>query len=164
MCVDDSSVWSLDWSSTHEPRTSWKFGLPFSTGTIQFEKIVAHVILSEFSQDSAHMEGTVARSLPLIRVKTILPQWLSYKAFDIVAWKAQVGWKQCLRVRNVFPASEDVHGEMTPFCRARRGMFSGSLKQLRLQLENRELTLFDEDSNGRNLLSVSAIWSDSVSS
>ncbi|KAI7775444.1 hypothetical protein LA080_006821 [Diaporthe eres] len=109
ICVEDSSVWSLAWSSTHKHTTSWTFGLPFATGTIHFESLAIQDTHSELSKERITTSDTVACSSPTVRVKVVLPQWLSYKALDMIAWKAQIGWKQYLRVRNIFPAGSSMH-------------------------------------------------------
>lgn len=156
MYVEDSSVWRLACSSTNATQTSWKFGLARATGIIQVERLIVRDTDSQLNAEGAIAEDGVTYSLPTIRIKVVPPRWLSYKAFDIMAWKARIGWRQHLRVRNVFPASRELHGETTPFGRASNIISSGSLSQLRSQLENQELTPWDEDSDGKTLLSVSS--------
>ncbi|KAG6364222.1 hypothetical protein INS49_005820 [Diaporthe citri] len=152
ICVEDSSVWRLAWSNTHTPKTSWTFGLPFATGAIQFERLAIQDTHSELRKECVTTEDTAAWSSPTVRVKVVLPQWLSYKTLDIIAWKAQIGWKQYLRVRNIFPSDKSMNGPGTAFNRAATTIASGSLNQLRSQFEGRELTPWDEDSRGTTLL------------
>lgn len=159
ICVEDLSVWRLAWSNTHTPKTSWTFGLPSATGTIQFEKIANQGTRSELSKEYAITEDTAASSPPTVRVKVVLPQWLSYKALDMIAWKAQIGWKQSLRVKNIFPARNSRRHQVTPFDSAWHTISSGrSLDQLRSQFQNRELTPWDENSDGKTLLMVGTTW------
>lgn len=149
-------MWRLACSSTNTTQTSWKFGLARATGIIQLERLIVQDTDSQPTEEGAITEDGVTYSLPTIRIKVVPPQWLSYKAFDIMAWKAQIGWRQHLRVRNVFPASRELHGKTTPFGLASNIISLGSLGQLRSQLENQELTPWDEDSDGKTLLSVSS--------
>lgn len=167
ICVEDSSVWSLAWSSTHKHTTSWTLGLPFATGTIHFESLAIQDTHSELSKECmVTTSDTVACSSPTVRVKVVLPQWLSYKALDMIAWKAQIGWKQYLRVRNIFPAGRSMHNpagnsphkQGTPFDRAMIAIASESLDQLRSQFEKREITPWDENSRGETLLMVGTNW------
>lgn len=158
MCVEDASVWRLAWPSTQKPKTSWTLGLPCATGAIQFERLAIHDGNSKLSASCTTTEDTVACPPPVVRVKVVLPRWLSYKALDVIAWKAQIGWKQYLRVKNIFPAPNFEDGWSTPFNVARRVIYSGSLNELRSQFENRELTPWDEDSSGKTLLTVGTAW------
>lgn len=158
ICVDDSTVWHLAWSNTHTPKTTWTFGLPSATGTIQFERLAIQETHSELREGCATAEDTAACSSPTVRVKVALPHWLSYKALDVIAWKAQIGWKQYLRVRNIFPQINVVKSRGTAFDWAITTIHSGDLNQLRSQFENREITPWDEDSRGTTLLTVGAIW------
>lgn len=157
MCVDDSSVWGFDWSSIHTPRISWTLGLPFATGTIQFERFANQKGESELTEELKTKAETVAHSPPTVRVKVVLPPWLSYKALDMITWKSQIGWKQCLRVNNVFPSLKLIGRQPTPLDWARNTMYFGSLDQLRTQFGNREITPWDETSDGTTLLTVSAV-------
>lgn len=154
ICAEDSSVWHLARSNTNTPKTSWTFGLPFATGTIQFERLVIQDTHSELRKGCVTTEDTAACSSPTVRVKVVLPQWLSYKSLDMIAWKAQIGWKQYLRVRNIFPSDQWMHSWGTAFDRAAITIGYGSLNQLRSQFENRELTPWDENSHGTTLLTV----------
>lgn len=168
ICIEDSSVWRHAWSDTHTPKTSWTFGLPSATGTIQFEKLAIQDTPSELRREYVTAEDTAACSSPTVRVKVVLPQWLSYKAVDMIAWKAQIGWKQHLRVRNIFPIGnfkhkwirhyQIEHNQLTAFERAAKTIASGTLSQLRSHFENRELTPWDEDSCGETLLTVGTNW------
>lgn len=157
MCAEDSNVWRLNWPSIQTPRTSWTFGLPFATGAIQFERLVIQQSNSDLSECKT-TEEIVVHSPPAVRVKVVLPRWLSYKVLDMVTWKAQIGWKQHLRVKNIYPVLEFRDRCMwpTPFNRATDEICFGSLDQLRSQFENREITPWDEDSNGTTLLTVGA--------
>lgn len=157
LCVKNSNVWSLDWSSTHTPRTPWTFGLSFAKGTIQFERLVTQHSHSDLSECET-TDDTFVHSPPAIRVKIVPPRWLSYKALDMITWKAQIGWKQHLRVKNIFPVLDFRDRCMwpTPFDRAANEICFGSLDQLRSQFENREITPWDESSNGTTLLTVGA--------
>lgn len=157
MCAEDSNVWRLDWSSTQTSRTSWIFGLPFATGTIQFETLDNQNNESELTEEFETIVEKVAHSPPTVRVKVVLPPWLSYKTLNIITWKSQIGWKQYLRVNNIFPASGPRDRRVTPFTRAMRAIVFGSLNQLRSQFENREVTPWDEDSEGYTLLLVGSV-------
>lgn len=151
-------MWRLAWSNTCTPKTSWTLGLPFATGAIQFERLASEDTSSALRKECVTLEDTAACSSPIVRVKVVLPRWLSYKTVDMIAWKAQIGWKQNLRVRNIFPSTKWMSGQGTPFDRAATAIASRSLKQLRSQFENRELTPWDEDSRGKTLLTVGTPW------
>lgn len=160
---EDSKVWSLALSTSKTSKTCWTFGIPFATGIIEFERLFNFDDPSELRKKSSTKEHTAAIPLPTMRVKVALPRWLSYKTLDIINYKAQIGWKQYLRVRNIFPDSYEVEGglyQITPFHRACDTIVqSGSLNELRTQFENRDLTPWDENSRGVTLLTVGKVCS-----
>lgn len=160
---EDSMVWRLALSTSKNSKTCWTFGVPLVTGIIEFEKFVDHEDSSELRTKRFTKKDPAAISLPTMRVKVAFPRWLSYKTLDIIAHKAHVGWKQYLRLRNVFPSRYEVSKRLyqkSPFQRACDAIKrSGSLNQLRAQFENRDLTPWDEDSIGDTLLMVCIIYS-----
>lgn len=127
-------------------------------GNIQFERLINSETCSERSEGCAMTADTLANCSPAVRVQIALPQWLSCKVLEVIACKAQIGWKQYLRVRNVFPTKYEMTPtkyERTPFAIACFNIGSGSLNKLRIQLENRELTPWDENTKGYTLILVS---------
>lgn len=162
MNVEDLMVWRLASSTTKKSKACWTFGISFVTGIIEFEKLVDREDSSELTTKSFAKDGTAAIPSPTMRVKVALPRWLSHKTLDVIAYKAQIGWMQYLRVRSICPAPV-VAGklyEITPYIRACHGIaLSGSLNQLRAQFDNRDLTPWDEDSMGTTLLTVGILCS-----
>lgn len=155
MCVEESSMWSLAWSSINASKTSWTFGLPFATGIIEFETLINKRICSKASKDYDIAEDTGAARFPTRRVKIALPHWLSCKVLEVMACQAQVGWKQYLRVRNIFP--DPYRNPLSkPFMTAMMNIRSGNFNQLRSQFQTRVLTPWDEDTGGNTLLTVGA--------
>lgn len=155
MCAEDSRMWLLAWPSTYKSTASWAFGLPSITDTIQPERVIIQSHHCELSKARRTTGDAVECSLPAVRVRITLPQWISYKALETIACRAQIGWKQYLRVRNIFP-KQDFHSSETPFSVACTNIFLGYRDELKSQIENRELTPWDEDSSGTTLLTVGA--------
>lgn len=108
------------------PRKSWTLGLPLAMGTIQFERIISQESHCASRLNPRDTEEAFTCSSPTIRARISLPQWLSYKTFEILAFRAQIGWKQYLRVRNVFPDSLG-----TSFTHALRNISHGKLNDLK---------------------------------
>lgn len=154
MCAEDSSLWPFGQSSPHTTQTPWTFGLPFATGTIQFESLNIQESHSKLSQGKVRIQDAVVCSLPAIRVKIAPPRWLSCKVLEVIACRAQMGWKQHLRVRNVSNVWDGCPRNK-PFETAIHNISRGDLNQLRSQFENGELTPWDETSRGMTLLMVS---------
>lgn len=156
ICVEDSSVWRLACSNTHTPKTSWTFGLSFATGIIQFERLAIQDTNSELREECVATEDTAACSSHTVRVRIALPRWLSCKVLEVVACRARMGWKQYLRVRNIFDP-RDGSSRNKPLYTARAHINRGSLNGLRSQFEKRELTPWDETIRGCTLLNVGII-------
>lgn len=153
LCVEDLSLWRLVQSRPHTTQTPWTFGLPFATGTIQFESLIIQGVHSKLSQGEALIQDAVICSLPAVRVKVAPPRWLSCKVLEVIACRAQMGWQNHLRMRNIFNLGDD-YPRSRPFMFAILHISRGDLNQLRSQFEDGELTPWDETSQGMTLLMV----------
>ncbi|KAK2604111.1 hypothetical protein N8I77_007068 [Diaporthe amygdali] len=155
-CVDDSKVWDFERLSSETPVMSWTIGLSSITGIVQLERFLARDTHYD-STGKRDSTGRVAQtSRYTTRVQLALPHWLSYKVLELVASRAQLGWKQYLRVRSIFPEAEfsKARGQ-TAFSVACRYVRNGNLDRLTSLFESRELTPWDEDTGGETLLSFS---------
>lgn len=91
LCVEDSSLWRLAQSRTHTTQTPWTFGLPFATGTVEFQSLIIQKTHSKLSKNETLIRDAVLCSLPAVRVKIAPPRWLSCKVLEVIACRAQMG-------------------------------------------------------------------------
>ncbi|KAL1848317.1 hypothetical protein Daus18300_013643 [Diaporthe australafricana] len=154
--VKDANVWGRVWSSDEEPRTSWTLGLPLTTGTIQFERVIYQGANYKARSKRTITTEAAAYSLSTIRASIALPKWLSHKVLEIIALSAQIGWKQYLRVRNIFPEFESTI--YTIFALALGMTQQGHLDGLKSLFASRKLTPWDEDIGGMTFMIAMPSW------
>lgn len=151
----DSKMWYLVRPIKTVPRWAWTFGFPFITGTIHFE---SHCSQDQYHfypiHDSSTPEDDHESDNPTVWATFALPQWLSYRVLEVVAQRSRIGWRQYIRVRNIFPRLDDTPG--TPFHLACEHIALGELQDLKRKLDEREVTPWDEDGRGETMWIVSS--------
>lgn len=152
---EDTKMWCLARSIDSTPRVARVFGLPSLTGAIQFERNKLRSGDHECSKKNCEDAKCPNASLsPTIWARFALPRWLSYRVLEVVAQQARIGWKQYIRVRNVFPRLGVK--SRTPFQKACESIAYGQLQSLREMVDKREVTPWDEDGRGETIWAVSS--------
>lgn len=154
ICLEDSEIGRIFGSINSTPRVARTFGLQCLTGTIQFgtEELRDRDYRSSGPDCACTCpDGNLALNM---WVRLALPRWLSYRVLEIIAQKARIGWKQYIRVRNVFPS---LGAECrTPFFEACKNIAYGQLQSLKAMVDKREVTPWDEDGRGETMWAVSS--------
>ncbi|KAG8165490.1 hypothetical protein KVR01_004042 [Diaporthe batatas] len=145
--LKDSNMWSLMQTVDRRPRWTWTVGVPFVTGTLHFESNDC----PDRDHDCSGPDCTVTQRrneniFRDIRVRFKFPRWMSNKMLEVISCRSRIGWKQYIRMRNVFPRLDNTPD--SPFYLACEDIFFDDIQLLRARIENREVTPWDEDERG----------------
>lgn len=145
------------------PRSAWTFAMPLLTGTIHFLSNSVQVRYHEYSKSSCmRTDCPNASGFTTAWARFSLPRWLSCRVLEVVAHRSRIGWKQYIRVRNIFPRLD--HDASIPYHGACEDIAYGQFQSLKAKVDRREVTPWDEDGRGETMWAVSSTRSTSLCS
>lgn len=136
-----------------ETKSSWGLGFTCITGALElgfYQPPPASN--SNYTSRIEPPKDKTARQpsseVPKVKITVRLPTWWSSRVIEAFVYRSQCGWSQRLRTRNILANSDNRYGA------ARYNIENGDLAALTKQFDQRQLTPWDENEFGWNLILV----------
>lgn len=136
-----------------ETNSSWGLGFTYITGTLELEFYqsppASNSSYTSRIQPPKDKKGRQPSSEVLkAKITVRLPTWWSSRVIEAFVYRSQCGWSQRLRTRNILAGSDQRYKT------AMYNIAKGDLAALTKQFDQRQLTPWDENEFGWNLILV----------